>query len=124
MHPEVVRDAPGKCEKCGGMELEKTELPGGGGAADVLAVPESAVVDTGARKVVYVESSPGVFDAREVVLGPRAGVHYPVVKGLAAGARVATAGAFLIDAETRLNPAAAGAYFGASGATPAQKQGK
>jgi hypothetical protein len=30
--------------------------------------------------------------------------------------RVATAGSFLIDAETRLNPAAAGTYFGASGA--------
>jgi len=40
---------------------------------------------------------------------------YPVIKGLQAGDRVAAAGAFLIDAETRLNPAAASTYFGASG---------
>jgi predicted nucleic-acid-binding Zn-ribbon protein len=114
MHPEVVQDAPGKCPKCGGMELEKKEIPGASGK-DVLVVPETAVVDTGKRKVVYVESSPGVFDAREVVLGPRAGVFYPVVRGVEAGMKVATAGSFLIDAETRLNPAAAGSYFGASG---------
>ena len=44
---------------------------------------------------------------------------YPVVKGGEAGMRVATAGSFLIDAETRLNPAAAGSYFGASGAPAA-----
>jgi len=39
----------------------------------VLTVPESAVIDTGSRKVVYVESEPGVFEGREVVLGSRSG---------------------------------------------------
>jgi Cu(I)/Ag(I) efflux system membrane fusion protein len=115
MHPDVVCDAPGKCEECGGMEIERKEMPGGPGPSDVLAVPETAVVDTGRRKVAYVESSPGVFDAREVTLGPRSGAFYPVISGVEAGMRVATAGSFLIDAETRLNPAAAGTYFGASG---------
>ena len=38
-----------------------------------LAVPESAVIDTGTRKVVYVETAPGQFDGLEVVLGPRCG---------------------------------------------------
>ena len=38
---------------------------------EVLTVPESAVIDTGDRKVVYVEAEPGVFEGREVVLGPR-----------------------------------------------------
>jgi len=115
MHPEVTADREGgECAKCGGMRLVRREvrdLPAGA----VLAIPELAVVDTGARRVVYRESSPGVFDAVEVVLGPRAGAHYPVVSGLSAGDRVASAGAFLIDAETRLNPAAAAAYFGATG---------
>jgi len=37
-----------------------------------------------------------------------------VLKGLAAGDKVVTAGAFLLDAETRLNPAAGAAFFGAS----------
>jgi Cu(I)/Ag(I) efflux system membrane fusion protein len=70
----------------------------------VLSVPESAVIDTGTRKVVYVESAPGVFEGREVVLGPRVGDRYPVLDGLASGERVAAAGAFLIDAESRINP--------------------
>lgn len=83
----------------------------------VLAVPESAVIDTGNRKVVYRETLPGsgTFDMLEVKLGPRAGEFYPVVAGLAAGDRVATQGAFLVDAENRLNPGAAAQYFGASG---------
>ncbi|MBI1900492.1 MAG: efflux RND transporter periplasmic adaptor subunit [Planctomycetia bacterium] len=81
----------------------------------VLAVPEGAVVDTGAQKVVYVEREPGLFEGVAVTLGPRSGGYYAVIDGLLPGDRVAAAGAFLVDAETRLNPAAAAAYFGASG---------
>ena len=74
---------------------------------EVLSVPESAVIDTGGRKVVYVETEPGVFDGRVVVLGPRIGDRFPVIEGLAPGEKVASAGAFLIDAESRLNGGAA-----------------
>lgn len=81
----------------------------------VLSVPESAVIDTGSRTVVYVETEPGVFEGREVILGPPSAGRYPVLEGLAPGEQVAAAGAFLIDAETRLNPAAGAAYFGGSG---------
>ena len=84
---------------------------------EVLSVPESAVIDTGTRKVVYVESEPGVFEGREVVLGPRTGNRFPVLEGLAPGEKVAAAGAFLIDAESRINPGAAAANPG-EGATP------
>jgi membrane fusion protein, copper/silver efflux system len=70
----------------------------------VLSVPESAVVDTGTKTIVYVEASPGVFEGRAVVLGPRSGDSFSVVHGVAPGDRIAAAGAFLIDAETRLNP--------------------
>ena len=54
--------------------------------------------------MVYVEVEPGVYDGRQVVLGPRIGNRFPVLEGLAAGERVAAAGAFLIDAESRINP--------------------
>ena len=87
----------------------------------VPAVPDSAVIDTGSLKVVYREASPGVFEGVAVELGPRMTVpgdptaYYPVLKGLEAGARVVTNGSFLIDAETRLNPAAGSIYFGGSG---------
>ena len=62
---------------------------------EVLAVPERAVVDTGAKKIVYVEREEGMFEGVEVELGPRSGDYYPVVKGLEPGDRVAAAGAFL-----------------------------
>lgn len=80
-----------------------------------LAVPVAAVVNTGTRKVVYRETDPGTFDMLEVQVGRRAGEFYPLVSGLKSGDRVATAGAFLVDAENRLNPAASAQYFGASG---------
>ena len=74
----------------------------------VLTVPESAVIDTGKDKVVYVEAEPGVFEGRKVILGPRSGDLFPVLEGLAPGERVASTGAFLIDAESRINPATRG----------------
>ena len=68
----------------------------------VLSVPESAVIDTGVLKVVYVEVKPGIFEGRAVVLGPRTGDRYPVLDGVNAGERIAVSGAFLIDAESRI----------------------
>jgi hypothetical protein len=113
-HARVTADQPGgACSLCNGMKLLPRVLsynpPG-----HVLALPHGAVVDTGAKKVVYVERMPGMFDGVEVVVGPRCGDFYPVVRGLDPGQRVATAGAFLLDAETRLNPNVATGYFGAT----------
>jgi hypothetical protein len=73
------------------------------------------VIDTGALEIVYVEREPGLFEGVAVTLGPFTGGYYPVIDGLLPGDRVAAAGAFLVDAETRLNPAAGAAFFGASG---------
>jgi hypothetical protein len=89
-------------------------------AGRVLAVPESSVIDTGSQKIVYRESLPGVYEGVQVVLGPKMigpenVVFYPLVIGLDAGERVVTSGSFLVDAETRLNPAAGSIYFGGSG---------
>jgi membrane fusion protein, copper/silver efflux system len=113
MHPSVTADRPkAVCSACGGMVLTPRVIsytPAG----QVLTVPCSAVVDAGARKVVFIENMPGMFDGVEVVLGPRCGDWYPVVRGLEVGQRVAFAGAFLLDAETRLNPSLAAGYFGA-----------
>jgi hypothetical protein len=79
-----------------------------------LAVPQSAVVDHGSRKVAFVENGPGMFDAVEVTVGPRCGDYYPVLRGLESGQRVAAAGAFLLDAEMWLNHGLAATYFGAT----------
>jgi hypothetical protein len=114
MHPAITAEKAGAvCAACGGMALQPRVVsyhPRG----QVLAVPVSAVVDGGGGKVIFVERMPGMFDGVAVSVGPRCGDFYPVVRGLEAGQRVAIAGAFLLDAETRLNPGLAGAYFGAS----------
>ncbi len=72
---------------------------------DVLAVPRPAVLDTGTRKIVFVEKAEGQFEPREVVLGVAADNFYAVEQGLAEGERVVTSGNFLIDSESRLKAA-------------------
>ena len=89
-------------------------------SGQTLTVPETAVIDTGSRKIVYVETTAGVYEGREVKLGRLSGSAYPVLRGLKEGDRVVTSGAFLIDAETRLNPDVASTYIGgAAGASGA-----
>ncbi|MGO9677671.1 MAG: FixH family protein [Terriglobales bacterium] len=68
-----------------------------------LAVPRSAVVDTGTRKLVYVAKRNGVFEAHEVQLGPAADDYYPVSSGLREGERIVTEGNFLLDSQTRIS---------------------
>jgi hypothetical protein len=121
MHPGVTAERPGaKCDPCGGMALVPRVVsyrpPG-----SVLAVPCSAAIDDGARSLVYVERGAGMFDAKVVTLGPRCGTSFPVVSGLEPGDRVVAQGAFLIDAETRLDPSLAAGYFGAGEGASAGK---
>jgi Cu(I)/Ag(I) efflux system membrane fusion protein len=109
MHPEIIKDAPGKCDICG-MDLvpaeelgfvsadpAKTEMP--------LVIPVSAALRTGKRTVVYVQL-PGTdkptFEGREVVLGPRAGDYYIVHSGLEEGELVVTHGNFKIDSALQI----------------------
>lgn len=92
----------------------------------LLAVPESSVIDTGSQKIVYREASSGVYEGTLVTLGPKmttpdGAVFYPVIKGLTHGDAVVTSGSFLVDAETRLNPAAGSIYFGGSGGSKAKQ---
>ncbi|MFM7057765.1 MAG: heavy metal-binding domain-containing protein [Planctomycetota bacterium] len=83
------------------------------GERTLLQIPASAVVDYGGATLVYVQTMPGMFDGRLVQLGPRSGPVHAVLTGLEAGEQVVSAGAFLVDAEARLNPALAVGYFGA-----------
>jgi YHS domain-containing protein len=113
-HPEFLTiDADEPCPACGAPAVgpERVRFRPRG---KVAAIPESAVIDTGLHRLVYVERMPGTFDAVEVQLGPRCGDLFPVIAGVVPGDRVVAQGTFLVDAETRLNSAAAVAYFGAS----------
>ncbi len=72
----------------------------------LLSIPETAVLWTGRRSIVYVEK-PGAemptYALREVVVGPKAGSVYPVRSGLSEGERVVTRGAFVLDADLQLH---------------------
>jgi len=67
-----------------------------------LAVPESAVLFEGNRRVVFVDLGEGRLAPREVQLGAKSGGLYEVRSGLKAGDVVVTSGNFLISAESRL----------------------
>jgi len=69
---------------------------------EVLAVPESAVVDTGRRQVVFVEVERGYYLPKIVKLGRRTEGYYEVLEGLKEGDRIVIKGTFLLDSEARL----------------------
>ena len=67
-----------------------------------LAVPADAVINTGVRRVAYVDKGDGNFEPREVVTGVEAESLVEIMAGLKAGDRVASAANFLIDSEAKL----------------------
>jgi RND family efflux transporter MFP subunit len=74
-----------------------------------LSVPADAIVDSGLRRQVFVQTSPGHFEKREVEIGWRFDDRVQIVKGLRAGEMVVSAGTFLVDSESRLQAAAGSA---------------
>jgi Cu(I)/Ag(I) efflux system membrane fusion protein len=73
-----------------------------GGAAPVLTVPDSAVIDTGTRRLVLVQRDQGRFEPREVQTGARGENFIEIVRGVQDGEQVVVAANFLIDAESNL----------------------
>jgi Cu(I)/Ag(I) efflux system membrane fusion protein len=67
-----------------------------------LVVPVSAVMDSGKRRLVWVESSPGMFEPRQVQVGQQAGDRVQILSGLRVGDKVAVSGGYLIDSEAQL----------------------
>jgi Cu(I)/Ag(I) efflux system membrane fusion protein len=109
MHPEIVKDDPGTCDICE-MPLAKTESLGYvsadavKGDAAPLVIPAFAPLITGERAVVYIQvpDKEGVFEGREIVLGPRAGDYYIVDEGLDEGELVVVNGNFKIDSALQI----------------------
>lgn len=95
------------------------------GGHEVLAIPKGAVLDTGTRKIVWVDKGDNEYEGRIVAVGPEAsavvegdaanGSFYPVLSGLSAGENVVTKANFLIDSQSQISGVAAAAYGGAVG---------
>ncbi len=85
------------------------EVEIGTGAADpVIAVPNSAVIDTGTRQVVILDRGEGRFEPRQVKIGQRGDDYTEIRDGIADGEQVVVAANFLIDAESNLKAALQG----------------
>lgn len=77
----------------------------GEGEAPAIAVPDSAIIDSGARQVVLVAKGEGRFEPRAVELGRRGEAYTEITSGLEVGEEVVTSATFLIDAESNLKAA-------------------
>lgn len=94
------------------------------GGHKALAIPRDAVLDTGTRKIVWIDLRGGEYEGREIIVGPEAdstvdGVKrkfYPVLRGVKEGELVVTKANFLIDSQSQISGVAAAAYGGTLGA--------
>jgi len=106
MHPEIIKSRAGSCDICG-MDLVTASSLGYATVCDdeaPLVIPRSSPLITGRRAVVYVKdpTEEGLFEGREIVLGPRAGEYYQVAEGLREGELVVVNGAFKIDSALQI----------------------
>jgi multidrug efflux pump subunit AcrA (membrane-fusion protein) len=83
-----------------------------GSPTATLTVPESAVIPTGERTLVFVDKGNGQYEPREVALGVRTPAGYEVRHGLVSGERVVVSANFLLDSESSLRAAIARAAGG------------
>jgi membrane fusion protein, copper/silver efflux system len=105
--PEEVSDVPGTCPRTK-QPLQPATAYGYSGVTNPvlpLVVPDTAVLYTGKRSLVYVEvpnQSQPTYEQREIILGPRAGDKYLVFGGLKEGERVVVKGNFEIDSSVQI----------------------
>ncbi|MGO9007466.1 MAG: efflux RND transporter periplasmic adaptor subunit [Beijerinckiaceae bacterium] len=79
-----------------------------GASSPVVAVPDSAVIDTGERQVVILDKGDGRFEPRDVKIGTQGGGYTEIRSGVASDDRVVVTANFLIDAESNLKAALRG----------------
>jgi Cu(I)/Ag(I) efflux system membrane fusion protein len=125
MHPEVIQAASGKCSICG-MALERvpetrqnlppTALAAGPSMLSMnenleLAIPVSAVLDTGRRQIAYRLTRQGAYELVELKLGSRAQAvddtgqrrdYYLVLEGLEENDQVVVQSGFLLDSQRQI----------------------
>jgi Cu(I)/Ag(I) efflux system membrane fusion protein len=82
----------------------EAEIDASGGNT-MLAVPDSAVIDSGERQIVLVDKGDGRFEPRAVQLGRRGAGYVEIRDGLKESENVVTSANFLIDAESNLRSA-------------------
>jgi len=90
--------------------------------ASGVVIPDSALIDTGLRQIVFVDLGGGSLEPREVKVGIRGDGKAQILSGVKEGERVAVRANFLLDSESRLKAALSGMTGG--GSPPPQPQGQ
>ncbi|HET9480934.1 MAG TPA: efflux RND transporter periplasmic adaptor subunit [Candidatus Polarisedimenticolia bacterium] len=72
---------------------------------DRIVIPDSAVISSGQRDVVFVDLGDGTLAPREIKLGVRLQDEVEVLEGISEGESLVVSGNFLIDSESRLKAA-------------------
>ncbi|HEY5610518.1 MAG TPA: efflux RND transporter periplasmic adaptor subunit, partial [Thermoanaerobaculia bacterium] len=83
--------------------------------AATLMVPDSAVMDTGRRQLVFLDLGGGKLRPQPVQLGRKSDGYYEVLSGVREGERVVASANFLIASESRIR--AAEQFWGENDAT-------
>jgi Cu(I)/Ag(I) efflux system membrane fusion protein len=101
----VVVANPDLTLRAGMYASVEIQTPASPGDQTVLTVPDSAIIDSGSRQVVFIERGEGRFEPRDVKLGARGDGHTEILKGVKDGERVVVGANFLIDSESNLRAA-------------------
>jgi multidrug efflux pump subunit AcrA (membrane-fusion protein) len=70
-----------------------------------IVIPDDAVIDTGKRNIVFIRQAEGVFEPREITVGPRIQQQFVVLSGLKENEELVVSAHFLIDAESKFQAA-------------------
>ena len=69
---------------------------------EAIVIPREAVMDTGIRKIVFVQKDEGTFEPKEIQTGWETDDGFEVKSGLKEGDRIVISGNFLLDSESRI----------------------
>jgi membrane fusion protein, copper/silver efflux system len=94
---------PGTTLRPGGFVNVELEAPAPSG----VIVPDSAVLDTGDRQIVFISTGNGRYEPRQVRLASRSEGNALLLAGVKPGEQVVVKGNFLLDSESRLRAALA-----------------
>jgi RND family efflux transporter MFP subunit len=87
-----------------------------------VVIPDSALIETGVRQIVFVDAGDGSFEPREVKVGVRGDGKAQILSGVKAGENVAIRANFLLDSESKLRAALTKMTGGASAPSQPQSQ--
>jgi len=91
-------------------------------SATGVVIPDSALIETGVRQMVFVDLGGGSLEPREVKVGVRGEGKAQILSGVKEGERVAVRANFLLDSESKLKAALTGMTGGGTPPPPSQDQ--